>query len=110
MSGALFSACNLLRVPPVDAFSITGLDLDFLSNDHWPPHFHVTRRGKWEIRVYILTTTKDKLDFDIKWPKNAGAGPRGRLQRTLRRHVVLHRAALLEEYRAKVNFDPPSQP
>ena len=65
-------------MPPVDAISIPGLDLVFLSDDHWPPHFHAKRRGEWEIRVYIQTTTKADLHYDLKWPKRRGAGPDAR--------------------------------
>lgn len=95
-------------MPPVDAFSAPGLALDFLSNDHWPPHFHARRRGDWEIRAYILTTTAKRLDFTVKWPKGSGAGPDSRIQRVLRTQIVLHREALLAEYGQKVNYDPPS--
>lgn len=94
-------------MPTVDAFTIAGLDLAFLSNDHWPPHFHATSPGAWEVRVYILSTTADDLDFDTKWPPR-GAGPNGRTQRTLRRLVVEHRSSLLDEFDRKVNFIPPS--
>jgi hypothetical protein len=97
-------------VPTVDAFTVSGLVLDFLSNDHMPPHFHATRRGEWEAKIYIRTTTDGELDFDMKWPKTAGAGPDGRTRRTLRKLVVKHRAALLTEFEQKVSYTPPSTP
>ncbi len=95
-------------MPPVDAFSLAGFDLAFLSNDHRPPHFHAVRRGEWEIRVYILTTTADKLHFDVKWPKKPGAGPDRRVLRVLCARVHGHRDALLAEFEQKVNYDPTS--
>ena len=97
-------------MPPVDAISIPGLDLVFLSDDHWPPHFHAKRRGEWEIRVYIQTTTEADLHYDLKWPKRRGAGPDGSLQRELRKRVVKHREKLLKEWNEKVHFDPPTNP
>ncbi len=82
----------------VDAFQLDGLVLLFYSNDHLPPHFHVIKRGSWEIRVYLLATTQQELSFDLKW----GAGPSGRDQQRLRVAVDAHRAALLAEWEAKV--------
>ncbi len=51
----------------VEAFALEGLELWFNSSDHDPPHIHVTRRGKWEIRVFFLMCTDAKLDFNRKW-------------------------------------------
>ena len=45
----------------VDAFEIQGLKLWFNSSDHTPPHLHVSRRGKWEVRVMILDAPKTHL-------------------------------------------------
>ena len=95
-------------MPPVEAFSVSGLDLRFYSDDHWPPH--VRKPGTWEIRVYILTTTESDLHFDAAWPKKSGVGPTGAQQRSLRRRVADHRAELLVEWDDKVRFDPPSAP
>lgn len=92
-------------MPTVTALTVDGLELSFRSNDHRPPHFHATRLGEWEIRVYILTTTKQKLDYSVKWPRKGTAGPSGRLERILRRAVVQHRVALLAEFEEKVNTD-----
>lgn len=92
-------------MPTVTALSVDGLELSFLSNDHRPPHFHATRPGEWEIRVYILTTTERKLHYSIKWSRKGAEGPGGRLRRALRRAVAQHRVALLAEFEEKVNTD-----
>ena len=53
----------------VENFYIYGLEAFFRSNDHYPPHFHVKKKGEWEIRVYIITSTA-KLHYSVKFPKN----------------------------------------
>lgn len=50
----------------VAAFLIDGVELWFRSADHEPPHFHVRKAGEWEIKVHILTTTSDRLEFSFK--------------------------------------------
>lgn len=85
----------------VEAFRLDGLELLFYSNDHRPPHIHVLKRGAWEIRVYVLATTREHLSFDLKW----GATPSGRDQRRLRLAVDGHRQDLLAEWEAKVDCD-----
>jgi hypothetical protein len=85
----------------VAAFIIDGFDLWFRSADHAPAHFHVRNAGAWEIRVSILTTTSDRLDFTFKWPR-VGATVPGRLQKLLRVATVAHREALLTQWESKV--------
>ena len=86
----------------VTVIAIAGLDLWFNSSDHLPPHFHVTKGGQWEIRVYWLTTTEAALTWDLKWPKKKGTGPSAAMQKELRKAVVANRAALLTEWQEKV--------
>jgi hypothetical protein len=88
-------------VPKVDAISLGGLDLRFYSSDHLPPHFHAIRPGEWNIRVYLRSTTRDRLDYSMKWPKEGG-GPSGKTRRTLRKLVSENRAALLREWEENV--------
>ena len=83
----------------VDAFGLDGLELLFYSNDHRPPHLHVIRRGHWEIRVWLLTTTAKELSFERKW----GAAPSGADQKRIRAKVDECRVALLAEWEAKVD-------
>lgn len=41
------------------------------SEDHKPPHFHVSiSSGVWEIRVRFCTSEPDKLDYDFKFPSS----------------------------------------
>ena len=42
-------------MPKVDAFSLPGLEVLFYSGDHLPPHIHVRKTGKWEIRLYFIS-------------------------------------------------------
>ena len=84
-------------MPKVSAISLGGLDLRFYSSDHLPPHFHAISSGEWNIRVYIRSTTKKRLDYSVKWPKNF-QGPPGKIRRTLRKLVSENRAALLKEW------------
>ena len=92
-------------MPTVTTLAVDGLELSFLSNEHRPPHFHATRPGEWEVRVYILTTTRQKLHYTTKWSRKGTAGPSGKQRRDLRRGVAAHRAALLAEFEEKVNAD-----
>jgi hypothetical protein len=54
----------------IEEFSFKDLQAFFRSSDHLPPHFHVKKSGRWEIKVYILTSSKDGLDYSFKFPKN----------------------------------------
>ncbi|MCC7493955.1 MAG: DUF4160 domain-containing protein [Fimbriimonadaceae bacterium] len=83
----------------VETVQLNGLELLFYSNDHRPPHLHVLKRGAWEIRVYLLATTRERLSFDLKW----GTPPSGRDQKRLRLAVDAQRCALLAEWEAKVD-------
>lgn len=85
----------------LDAFKIPGLYLYFLSSDHRPPHFHVHRRGEWEIRVYFLECTRRKLHYDIKWLKVPESSINGYVSEILSM-TLAHRVALLGEWNEKV--------
>jgi Domain of unknown function (DUF4160) len=82
----------------VDCIAIEGLRFWFNSNDHLPPHFHVTKTGEWEIRVYFLRCVDSHLDFDRNW----GDGPSRNLMKQLLALVLKRRPALLEEWELKV--------
>lgn len=88
----------------VDCCSVPGLDLFFHSDDHGPPHVHVRRPGEWEIRVDLLLTGSDWLEYSVKWPRSF-AGPKSKMERTIRDMVVQYREALLEEWDTKVIGD-----
>lgn len=85
----------------VGVFTIAGLDLWFNSSDHLPPHFHATKVGHWEVRVFILSTTATTLAWELK-VRLKGGGPSGPEQKALRAKVEAHRAALLQEWEDKV--------
>ena len=82
----------------VDCITVEGLRLWFNSNDHLPPHFHVTKTGEWEIRIYFLRCAQERLDFDLKWGKE----PSRRVLEQLLGLVLEKRTALLEEWELKV--------
>jgi hypothetical protein len=81
---------------------VDGLEVRFFSNDHMPPHLHVSKRGEWHIKVYILETTARVLSYDTVFVRRSI--PRG-VRRHLARRVALHRATLLREWEAKVQGD-----
>lgn len=82
----------------VESFSASGLDMWFNSHNHVPPHFRARKPGSWEIRVFVLTCAYGNLDFEIKW----GGRPSAKEVKQLESAVVRCRAALLEEWEAKV--------
>jgi hypothetical protein len=86
-------------VSKISAFIIPGLDCLLFSNDHYPPHFHIKKAGRWEIRVYFLSCTEQELNYKFKFPKkpNRDEGPTGRERRDILKAVLKHRAALLKE-------------
>ena len=72
--------------------------------------------GAWEIKVHILETTREELDWRLyhrgRWchPARAGrrsARPSGSVQRSLRRLVVEHRVELLAEWDAAQEGEGP---
>lgn len=54
-------------MPKVVAFSLSGIELWFWSNDHAPPHFHACRVDEWEIVVRFMLCAEGRLDFEVKW-------------------------------------------
>ena len=85
----------------VDAFAVPGVELWFNSSDHLPPHFHASRVGEWEVRVFFLLCTDEHLEWSLKWKDRRRAVPRKALS-ALREGAVQFRAALLAEWEAKV--------
>jgi hypothetical protein len=85
-------------VPKVDAFAIDGLDIRFHSNDHLPPHLHVTKPGEWSIRVFVLESSHDAPTFDFVFGRRI-PGP---VMKALGKAISEHRQALLREWEEKV--------
>jgi uncharacterized protein DUF4160 len=86
------------HVGKVECIAVENLDLWFNSHDHLPPHFHVRRRGEYELRVYFLLCTKETLFYDVKW----GEAPSAKVLSELRDLAVANRVALLKEWEQKV--------
>lgn len=87
----------------VESFQIDGLYLFFNSHDHRPPHFHVKKKGAWEIRVYILTCAEKSLDFNLKWQKKDKDKPTAKEKKEILLLVLKYREKLLTEWEAKVS-------
>lgn len=85
----------------VDSFSVLGVDLWFNSSDHMPPHFHASRRGEWEVRVFFLLCTEERLEWSLKWKDQRRAIPWRALE-ALRDGSVRFRVELFAEWEAKV--------
>lgn len=85
----------------VTVIAFDGFDLWYNSSDHMPPHFHVSKAGHWEIRVRILSTTRDVLDWEYKWQKKQ-PGPSAKDLKAFRRAVCASRDKLLAEWQQKV--------
>ena len=85
----------------VECFSLPNLKLILYSNDHLPVHFHVIG-SKWEIKVYIETTTRSLLHYSIKWSRLRQKTPSAKSLRAIAAKVCDHRLQLLEEWERKV--------
>ena len=89
----------------VECFSLPNLKLVFYSNDHLPAHFHVIG-SKWEIKVYIETTTRSSLHYSIKWSQLRRKTPSAKSLRAIAAKVCEHRLQLLAEWERKVLREP----
>ncbi len=85
----------------VDSFSVPEVELWFNSSDHLPPHFHASRRGEWEVRVFFLLCTEERIEWSLKWKDQRRAIPRQALE-ALRDGSVRFRLEPLAEWEAKV--------
>ncbi len=85
----------------VENFYIHGLEAFFRSSDHHPPHFHVKKKGQWEIRVYIITSTT-KLHYSVKFPKNRRQLPNSKEEKLILNFVTKNREQLCLDWEAKV--------
>lgn len=85
----------------VENFNIHGLEAFFRSNDHLPPHFHVKKKGEWEIRVYIITST-EKLHYSVKFPKNKKQFLSSKEEKSILAFVIKNREKLYLDWENKV--------
>ncbi|MEM9275251.1 MAG: DUF4160 domain-containing protein [Cyanobacteria bacterium P01_F01_bin.143] len=86
----------------VGGFNLDGLEAFFRSSDHRPPHFHIKKAGEWEIRVYIVTTTKSNLDYSFKFPKNNSKSINSKEQKKIINFVINNRGSLLLDWETQV--------
>jgi hypothetical protein len=84
-------------VRKVACFEIAGLTCWFWSSDHDPPHFHVKRKGEWELKVKF--TEGAARMFEPVW----GDAPKAKVLREIAKNVNERRLQLLAEWEAKVN-------
>jgi hypothetical protein len=85
----------------VKAFVVPGYELRMYSNDHAPPHFHVAPNAlNFELRVYFLETTADRLAVDMVYPPNRPPEKLlpSNIRKILIRLVIRHRVELLEQW------------
>lgn len=76
----------------VTAFQISRLKIWFWSNDHEPPHFHVKRRGEWEVKVSFMLAPDEMIEI-------LGSGrPSKKELKALTQLAVEHRLELLEQW------------
>ncbi|MFW6198206.1 MAG: DUF4160 domain-containing protein [Acidobacteriota bacterium] len=81
----------------VEAFQVPGCTCVFYSNDHPPPHFHVSRPGEWGMRVLFLEQPpRCEVEFEVR------AVP-ARLRRRIQALAAEHRLELFEEWERKVD-------
>lgn len=86
----------------IEYFSSQGLEAFFRSNDHRPPHFHVKKTGMWEVRVYILTSSENSLDYSFKFPKNNSVALTSKEKKNILRFIISNREKLLLDWSTQV--------
>ena len=85
-------------MPHIAAFNLAGLTMDFYTNDHDPPHFHVIKAGHWKIKVHFTQCTERYLDYILLVDKRGS--PDSKTLRMILRQVLAHQHELLEEWEA----------
>ncbi len=75
----------------VSAFSLSGLKIWFWSNDHEPPHFHVKRRGEWEIKVAFLEDSSEMIEIVF-------GKPAAKVQKEISELTEQYRLEILEQW------------
>jgi hypothetical protein len=87
----------------VGCFKIPGFELFFLSHDPGHgPHFHVRKKGHWEIRILIRLCTEGFLAYEVKYDFTK-KGVSGKEKALILQAVLTHREALLREWEQKVS-------
>ena len=91
-------------MPRVECITVAGLELWFNSLDHGPPHFHVRKPDRWEIRVFFRSCTATALSFNVKFAFRS-KGPSGREQAAILSAVLAHLDDLAVEWEQKVQSE-----
>lgn len=86
----------------IEEFNLKGLQAFFRSSDHHPPHFHVKKPGMWEIRVYVLTSSKNELDYSFKFPKNNSIDLTSKEKKAILAFITSNREKILIDWSTKV--------
>lgn len=88
----------------VKDFRVQGLKAFFNSNDHYPPHFHVKKVHMWEIRVFLLTSTKEiGLHYEVKFiNKKKKADITSRSKKEILDFVIQNKENLLADWAMQV--------
>ncbi len=81
-----------IQLATVTAFQIPGLKIWFWSNDHEPPHFHVKRRGEWEVKVTFMLAPSEMIEV------LGSVKPSQRQLKALTELAVAYRLELLEQW------------
>ena len=80
---------------------IEGLEIKFYSNDHEPEHFHVRKKGEWEIKVFFRLSNEMNLVYELKW-KLKSLGPSSKDKQQIYEYVEQYRDYLENEWERKV--------
>ena len=79
-------------MPRVECISVPGLRAWFITGDHIPWHFHLEKRGEWEVKMFFMRERNEMIE--IVW----GPGPRGKLKREITQAAEQNRDELLNEW------------
>jgi hypothetical protein len=83
------------------AFQLIGYELWINTNDHAPPHFHLTDHAEtFELRIHFLEVLPGHLSASVVFPKAARSSSclRGAKRAELIELVLQHREELLAEW------------
>jgi hypothetical protein len=88
-------------MPRLKAFELDQYDLRIFTNDHNPPHFHLSDYGEtFELRIYFMDVSPGVLAADVVYPRTANVVSllRGAKRAELIELVLQHQDELLAEW------------
>jgi hypothetical protein len=92
-------------VGKLECLSFPGWDAWINSDDHDPPHFHLEKRGEWQVKVLFM---RSPPEFEFVYPRNK-RGLSGKDRKLVSRAVEQHRAELFREWRDKALVRNPGE-